>query len=222
MRTHRLMLAGAALLACCPALAMPQYALATDPPSTGTVFDITGTMSSEFPPPATSALGGTLTLNTVTGVLDAVDVTFTSPSTGIATVPALTLLGPETAGGPSGGHFYEIELCAAADCSSNWNMEIGLNVQPDAPPSLIGYAGGTIASLGLWYGTPSAASLWGQCESDCGSLSTKANPGGGSTGGGGKGVPEPGDPALLLLGLGALGLTGLRAPRRLFSLRRPR
>jgi hypothetical protein len=214
MRTLRLMLAGAALITCGPVLAMPQYALSTDPSSSGTVFDITGTLSSQYPPPASSTLSGTLTLNTATGVLEAVDVTFTSPSTGISTVPPLTLLGPETAGGPSGGHFYEIELCAAADCSSNWNMELGLYVKPDSPPSLIGYDGGALTSLALWYGTPSAASLWGQCASDCGSLATKAAPGGGSTGGGGTGVPEPGNPALLLLGLGALGLTTARARRR--------
>jgi hypothetical protein len=184
----------------------------------GTSFDLTGTITSDFPPPPTSVLSGTLTLNTVTGTFVSADVDFTSPNTSIPTVPALTNLGPATAPGPAGSHFYEIELCAVAECAGSWVLEVGLNVQPTAP-SLIGYTGGSIATLGLFYST--IADTWGGCSSGCGNLSSAGSTGGGTSGGSGSGgststgsastsVPEPGTYALMLLGFAAVGLTARR------------
>jgi hypothetical protein len=182
----------------------------------GTTFDLTGTITSDFPPPATSALSGTLAFNTVTGAFVSADVDFTSPSTSIPTVPALTNLGPQTGPGPAGSHFYEIELCAVSGCAGSWVLELGLHVQPTAP-SLIGYTGGSLAMLGLFYST--VADTWGGCSAGCGNLSSGGSTGGGgggggsgagSTGGGSTSVPEPGTYGLMLLGFAALGLTARR------------
>jgi hypothetical protein len=165
-----------------------------------TPFTVSGTIQSDFPPPATSALSGTLTINPASGVVDAVDLSFTSPSTGISSVPALTFLGPETATGGAGTHFYEIEACAVSTCAGNWLIELGLYVSP-ASASLIGYAGGPIRSIGLFYG--GVQDTWGACQSatsppGCGTLTGGSSPPPIS-------VPEPASVALLVLGLSVSG-----------------
>ena len=82
---------------------------------------------------------------------------------------------------------------------------MGLDVTPTVP-SLIGYAGGEIATIGLFYG--GVQNTWGGCPvspaaaSPCGTLSTSRT----------TGVPEPASAALLILGLTA---TCLRRRRRL-------
>jgi hypothetical protein len=171
-----------------------------------TPFNVSGTISSDFPPPASSALSGTLTIDPATGAIDGLDLNFTSPSTTITmSLPSLTFLGPETAPGPAGSHLYEIEACASMDCGSNWLIEMGLDVTPTVP-SLIGYNGGKIATIGLFFG--GVADTWGGCPvspavaSPCGTLSTSRT----------TGVPEPASAALLILGLTA---TCLRRRRRL-------
>jgi hypothetical protein len=164
-------------------------------------FDISGTITSDYPPPATSTLSGSLTIDTVTGALDAADVDFTSPSTSIPTVPALTFFGPETAPGPAGSHAYEIELCAVSGCAGNWLIELVLDVSPTTP-SLVGYTGGPIRSIGLFY--TGVQDTWGACATSaaattsCGALSTTSSPP--------PPVPEPDGYALMLTGLAAMGL----------------
>lgn len=168
-------------------------------------FNVSGTIASDYPPPPTSILSGTLTIDPVTGTFDAVDVDFTSPSTSIPTVPALTFFGPETAPGPVGSHEYEVELCAVSGCAGNWLIELVLNVTPTTP-SLIGYTGGPIESIGLFY--TGIQDTWGACStspsvtSPCGALSTKSSPP--------PPVPEPEAYALLLVGLAVMGLLGRR------------
>jgi hypothetical protein len=170
------------------------------------VFDVSGTITSDFPPPPTSALSGTLTIDPITGALDAADVDFTSPSTSIPTVPALTFFGPETAPGPVGSHDYEVELCAVSGCAGNWLIELVLDVTPTTP-SLIGYSGGPIESIGLFY--TGVQDTWGGCPTSasattCGALSTSTSPP--------PPVPEPDGYSLMLAALAAMGL--LRRRRR--------
>jgi MYXO-CTERM domain-containing protein len=172
------------------------------------VFDVSGTITSDYPPPPTSTLSGTLTIDPVTGALDAADVDFTSPSTSIPTVPALTFFGPETAPGPAGSHAYEVELCAVSGCAGNWLIELVLDVTPTTP-SLVGYTGGPIESIGLFY--TGVQDTWGACspsslvESSCGALSTKSSPP--------PPVPEPDAYSLMLTALAAMGLLARRRRR---------
>jgi hypothetical protein len=163
-------------------------------------FGVSGAITNDFPPPPTSILSGTLTIDPVTGTLDATDVDFTSPSTSIATVPALTFFGPETAPGPVGSHDYEIELCAVSGCAGNWVIELVLDVTPTTP-SLIGYTGGPIESIGLFY--TGVQDTWGGCSpspavaSTCGALTSRSSP---------PPVPEPDGASLMLAALAAMGL----------------
>jgi len=168
------------------------------------VFDVSGTITSDYPPPLTSTMSGTLTIDPVTGAFDAVDVDFTSPSTSITTVPALTFFGPETAPGPAGSHEYEVELCAVSGCAGNWLIELVLDVTPSTP-SLIGYTGGPIESIGLFY--TGVQDTWGACStspsvtSTCGALTSRSSP---------PPVPEPDGASLMLTALAAMGLLARR------------
>jgi hypothetical protein len=171
-----------------------------------TVFNVSGTINIT----GTDTFSGTLDINTATGAFVGGSLIFGSPATGI-TVPTLDLTGFETASGGSGTHLFIVELCASTDCSSNWLMNMTLDVTP-SDGSLVGYAGGKINSVALLYG--SIANSWGGCPlaptftpPSCGGI-TSPNGGGGGT----HGVPEPTSAALLILGLTATCLSRRRRP----------
>jgi hypothetical protein len=180
-----------------------------------TVFNVSGTINSDFPPPDTSTLSGTITINTGTGAIDGVDLQFTSPSTSISgSLPDLTNVGFETSG--TNEQTYEVEVCASVPCSSNWLITLLLDVPSFTSgelTSLVGYDGGDIYSIGLFYG--GVQDTWGGCQADslssptCGQLS---GPGPVST-------PEP---AVLPLVATSLGLVGLLALRRGRTFQAPR
>ena len=180
-----------------------------------TIFNVSGTINSDFPPPDTSTLSGTITINTGTGAIDGVDLQFTSPSTSISgSLPDLTNVGFETSG--TNEQTYEVEVCASVPCSSNWLITLLLDVPSFTSgelTSLVGYDGGDIYSIGLFYG--GVQDTWGGCQADslssptCGQLS---GPGPVST-------PEP---AVLPLVATSLGLVGLLALRRGRTFQAPR
>jgi hypothetical protein len=181
--------------------------------SADTIFNVSGTINSDFPPPATSTLSGTITIDTGTGAIDGVDLQFTSPSnTIVGSLPDLTNVGIETSG--TNDQTYEVELCASTPCSTNWLITMLLDVPSFTSgelTSLVGYDGGDIDSIGLFYG--GVADTWGGCQADslssptCGQLSA---PGPVST-------PEPAALPFLATGLGMIGLMARRrspkAPR---------
>jgi hypothetical protein len=181
------------------------------------VFDLSGTLTitGNGAPYTSDAVSGTLDINTVTGAVTGADVVFGSPAPSIPSVPPLTVIGPETAPGPAGSHFYEIELCAQltpltpTKCTGNWLIELGLDVTPMVP-SLVGYTGGKIANMGLFYG--GVQDTWGGCPetdvlSNCGRITlaqtTSPPP---------KGVPEPASGLLMLLGIFGTTLMRRRRP----------
>jgi PEP-CTERM motif len=217
-------------MVCSAPMAAPKYSGAPlDPTAADATFDISGTINISQPPTPTSTLGGSITLNTLTGTITAADVTFSAPNPQLTNPPALTFFGPEIGPGPAGSHFYEFELCAVAGCAGNWVLEVGLSVTP-TNPSLIGYEGGAISALSLVYST--IADPWGGCNSGCGTLAASTAPSGGGSGagssagsGGGSacggtstspttGVPEPATLSLLLLGFGMLGFSARPGRRR--------
>ena len=171
-----------------------------------TVINVSGTINSDFPPPATSTLSGTITIDTGTGAIDGVDLRFTSPSTTITgSLPDLTNVGIETSG--TNEQTYELEVCASLPCSSNWLITVLLDVPSFTSgelTSLVGYDGGDIYSIGLFYG--GVQNTWGGCQADslssptCGQLS------------GLEPVSTP-EPAVLPLVATGLGLIGLLARR---------
>jgi hypothetical protein len=177
-----------------------------------TVFDISGTVAvyggGGGPPYPLDTFSGTVDINTVTGTVTGADVVFGSPYPGVTVAP-ITLNGYETAPGPPGSHVADIELCADTVCSQGWYLNMTVNI-PSASSTLVGYAGGKIKGLGLWFAdVPSA---WAGCPGQagtpdtCGGLTLKSGGGGGKTG-----VPEPASALLLLLGLGAAQLRRRRA-----------
>jgi hypothetical protein len=175
-----------------------------------TIFNVSGTINSDFPPPATSTLSGTITVNTGTGAIDGVDLQFTSPSTTISgSLPDLTSVGIETSG--TNEQTYEVEVCASPPCGGNWLITMLLAVPSFTSgelTSLVGYDGGGIYSIGLFYG--GVQDTWGSCQADslssptCGQLS----------GEGAVSSPEPAVFPLVATGLGMIGLLARRRRRR--------
>lgn len=190
----------------CPAV-ICLLVLTVGPANADSIFDVSGIINSDFPPPDTSMLSGTITINTVTGAIDGIDLQFTSPSNTISgPLPDLTNIGIETLG--TNEQTYEIEVCASVACSTNWLLEMLLEVPSftsGEPTSLVGYAGGGIYSLGLLYG--GVQNTWGGCQADslssttCGQVSAAAA----------ASTPEP---AVIPLVATGLGLIGLLAGRR--------
>jgi hypothetical protein len=189
------------------ATAGPPLAFAAQP----TVFDVTGSVAivsngTEAPTGAIDAFSGTIDINTATGAVTGADLSFGSPGFGL-TIPALTFAGLEIAPGPTGSHLYTLEFCAAAVCSSNWLMGMTIDVTPTVP-TLVGYAGGKIDNVGLFYG--GVQNTWGGCPDGpvtaCGGITLKSGGGGGKTG-----VPEPASALLMLLGLAATQLRRQRS-----------
>jgi hypothetical protein len=180
-------------------LAVASVAAAAQP----TAFNIAGTLTITADrtgaPTGTDAFAGTLDINTATGTVTGADITLGSPYTGL-TIPTLDVIQTSETGG-AGQYVYDIVVCAATDCSSNWLMNIDVQVSGYVP-TLIGYAGGKITETGLFYGGPQ--SPWGGCPivtsaGGCGLVTATSHSGGGSN----PGVPEPGSAALMLLGLAA-------------------
>ena len=171
-----------------------------------TIFNVSGTINSDFPPPATSTLSGTITINTGTGAIDGVDLQFTSPSTTIAgSLPDLTNVGIETSG--TNEQIYEVEVCASPSCGSNWLITMLLDVPSFTSgelTSLVGYDGGDIYSLGLFYG--GVQDTWGGCQADSLSSSTCGQ----LSGAGPVSTPEPAVLPLVAAGLGIIGLVARR------------
>jgi hypothetical protein len=196
----------------CLLAAVAACAMASLPVTADSTFDVSGTMT-VLPSDGggITTLGGTITLNTTTGVVDAVDVTFTKPSPDISgSVPALTNVGFETATGGPGTHVYDIEACASTVCSTNWLVNLVV-VTANSGGSLVGYTGGRIQADGLFYG--GVQDTWAGCPSGdvtvpCGALKSTTT----ITPPPPPGVPEPASGALLLVGLAAL--RGLRRRTR--------
>ncbi|HTC15964.1 MAG TPA: PEP-CTERM sorting domain-containing protein [Steroidobacteraceae bacterium] len=173
------------------------------------VFDISGTVDIFNPDTGaatsvTDNFSGTLDINTATGAVTGADIQFGTPGYGL-TIPAMTLVGYETAPGPVGSHLYDIEICAQAVCSTGWFVNMTVDVLP-TDPTLVGYAGGKINNVGFFY--VGVQDAWGACPdlpgynpSTCGGITLKSGGGGGKTG-----VPEPASALLLLSGLAAGGL----------------
>jgi uncharacterized membrane protein YgcG len=223
------------LIAALAAVAVPSLSLAQS-----TVFDVSGVIglnpNYKYPGFTEDTFSGTFDINTKTGMVTGADIVFGAPTAfGVTSVPALTVLGPEIGPGVPGGQTYVLEVCASADCGSNWDMDFTLKVSDNSHgvPTLVGYAGGALPTDGLSYG--GVANTWGGCPvipgfepSSCGRAvaqnsgsSGGGSSGGGSSGGGSSGgsssggsssggthkVPEPAGVALLVLSLGALGFT---------------
>jgi hypothetical protein len=193
----------------CPA-AICLLVLTVGSANADSIFDVSGIINSDFPPPDTSTLSGTITINTGTGAIDGIDLQFTSPSTTISgSLPDLTNVGIETSG--TNEQTYEVEVCASLPCSTNWLLTMLLEVPSFTSgdlTSLVGYAGGGIYSLGLFYG--GVQNTWGSCQADslssttCGQLSAAAA----------VSTPEPAVLPLVATGLALIGLLarGRRLP----------
>jgi hypothetical protein len=195
-------------LCCLPAICL--LVLTVGSANADTVFNVSGTINSDFPPPDTSTLSGTITINTGTGAIDGVDLQFTSPSTTIAgLLPDLTNVGIETSG--TIDQTYEVEVCASVPCSSNWLITMLLDVPSFTSgelTSLVGYDGGDIYSIGLFYG--GVQDTWGSCQADslssptCGQLS----------GAGPVSTPEPAVLPLVVTSLAMIVLLACRKTRK--------
>jgi hypothetical protein len=158
------------------------------------VFDVTGS--------ATLPLGGTLTINTTTGLVTGEAVTVPNP--------------PNVAGVTFTGLLSSVSSGAGAD----WNITVE---SPPIPPvgeiyyvlmvlpvsSLVGYAGGNVSIAVLYDNVDGFEGQFASCGvpngGTCGHLTLETPP---------SGTPLPAALPLFASGLGALGLLGWRRKRK--------